>query len=153
MMMMPPTSLPKRQPDGTWGAEGSSVSVYKRLWVHEVLRVVYDRLVDSTDRQWLLGQLRDTSRTCLGEGWEELMAPLLQPGSQEVGQEELRRWGLSRNVPEHSGWHVCIAVGTLLVTALCAQWAARVGNTTNLADTPQMIRHTCPSKSTSGTSH
>lgn len=49
MMMMSSSGLPSD--------ETQVLSVYKRLWVHEVFRVFYDRLVDDNDRSWLLSQV------------------------------------------------------------------------------------------------
>ena len=48
-MMMPVALVP---------ADASEASkLFKRLWVHEVFRVFYDRLVDDKDRTWLIQQV------------------------------------------------------------------------------------------------
>ncbi|XP_069675994.1 dynein axonemal heavy chain 7 isoform X3 [Periplaneta americana] len=41
--------------------------VFIKLWVHEILRVFYDRLVDEIDRQWLYNRLR----SCVKEHFKE----------------------------------------------------------------------------------
>jgi hypothetical protein len=51
-MMLPPSVLPA-------GAPGADM--FRRLWVHEVFRVFYDRLVDDKDREWLMGQVSGQS--------------------------------------------------------------------------------------------
>eukprot|EP00967_Tisochrysis_lutea_P050501 scaffold62127_cov23-Tisochrysis_lutea.AAC.1 len=49
VMMLPKAALPGSEPD--------ACALYKRLWIHEALRVFYDRLVDEADREWLLDQV------------------------------------------------------------------------------------------------
>jgi dynein heavy chain len=94
LMLLPAAALPKDDPvNQSLNPTGPSPSVaaYKRLWVHEALRVFYDRLVDSQDRNWLLGQLQGIVSQHLGASLDQLMGHLLQPGESEVGQEQLRR--------------------------------------------------------------
>lgn len=90
VMMLPASSLPKDDLT-TPNASSQAAAAYKRLWVHEALRVFYDRLVDSNDRGWLLEQLRGIVSQNMGVGLDQLMAHLLQPDQPEVGQEQMRR--------------------------------------------------------------
>lgn len=68
MALMPPAALPER---------GDAASrTFLRLWVHEVLRVFYDRLTDIPDSEWLLEKLREVCRSECEEDFDELMGHL-----------------------------------------------------------------------------
>jgi len=38
------------------------------LWVHEVMRVFYDRLIDDNDRYWLFNKIR----VCVNTNFQEM---------------------------------------------------------------------------------
>ncbi|XP_025190774.1 dynein heavy chain 7, axonemal [Melanaphis sacchari] len=46
----------------------SNRKVFVRLWVHEVMRVFYDRLVDENDRCWLFNKIR----VCVNTNFQEI---------------------------------------------------------------------------------
>lgn len=49
----------------------------KRLWVHEVLRVYGDRLVDDNDTKWLVEQIRRTMSEYMDDNLDDLFQDLL----------------------------------------------------------------------------
>lgn len=56
----------------------------KRLWVHEILRVYYDRLVDDSDRSWFFDKLHSVSKEFLNENLNEIFAHLTNGQNGEV---------------------------------------------------------------------
>ena len=62
----------------------------KRLWVHEVYRVFYDRLVFDEDRDWLYKYVRSTCTEVLGTPMDQLLSKLDFDGDGEVKDDDLR---------------------------------------------------------------
>ncbi|XP_025071356.1 dynein heavy chain 12, axonemal, partial [Alligator sinensis] len=60
-----------------------------RLFVHEVFRVFYDRLVDDADRAWLFRLVKDIVKEHFKEGFDQVFAHLKQ-GSAAVTEEDTR---------------------------------------------------------------
>ncbi|VVC27190.1 Hypothetical protein CINCED_3A023641 [Cinara cedri] len=64
----------------------------KRLWVHEILRVYYDRLVDDSDRLWFFDNLCFSCKEFLGEDINKMFQYLTtKENNNIVSQTELRQ--------------------------------------------------------------
>lgn len=50
----------------------------RRLWVHEVFRVYYDRLVDSADRKWFFTFVKQCVQSQLETNFENLFLHLMR---------------------------------------------------------------------------
>ena len=63
-------------------SSSEAACLFKRLWVHEVYRVFFDRLVDDKDREWLLEQVGGggSRGVCVGGGARGVPCLLLPPG-------------------------------------------------------------------------
>jgi dynein heavy chain len=82
-MLQPAASLPSAGPP--------AAKSHVRLWTHEVLRVFYDRLVDDSDRNWLLAHMKEMVKKHFGFGFEDLFGHLKQGEGAEIGANEMRR--------------------------------------------------------------
>jgi len=53
----------------------------RRLWVHEILRVYGDRLIDDTDRNWLFTALCQVVEEKMSVPASELLSRFIEPGN------------------------------------------------------------------------
>lgn len=63
----------------------------KRLWVHEILRVYYDRLVEDPEKEWLFNILHNVLRERFDVDMDEVFSRLLDKGETVIGENGLRK--------------------------------------------------------------
>ncbi|VVD03486.1 unnamed protein product [Leptidea sinapis] len=63
---------------------------FTRLWVHEIMRVFYDRLVDENDRNWFFDMLKRCTKDCMRDTFESAL-DTYQDERGEVTQENIKQ--------------------------------------------------------------
>lgn len=66
-----------------------SKTVFTKLWVHEILRVFGDRLIDTNDRQWLFLKIKEAVETYMKEGFD-IVFDYLQKFDEHLTEQSLR---------------------------------------------------------------
>lgn len=56
----------------------------KRLWIHEILRVYYDRLIDDSDRSWFFENLHLICKEFLNENMNDMFIHLTSGKNETV---------------------------------------------------------------------
>ena len=65
-------------------------NMLQRLWVHEVMRVYYDRLVDDSDREWLFKYLKQVTKEQFNIKFDTLFEALDVNKDGKVEEDDLR---------------------------------------------------------------
>ncbi|CAF0708408.1 unnamed protein product [Brachionus calyciflorus] len=74
-------------------SEMESKRLFLRLWVHETMRVFYDRLIDDKDRKWLVDAIKNCVKDIFKEQFDSVFEHLAnngQGGGGRVSEEDLR---------------------------------------------------------------
>ena len=81
--------------------DSSPISEHLRLWVHEILRVFYDRISSKKDQTWFLNMMKEVIRDQLHQDFDHLFRHLDLNQSGDVDSEELR-FLIFGNFPDES---------------------------------------------------
>ncbi|XP_035209359.1 dynein heavy chain 7, axonemal-like [Stegodyphus dumicola] len=68
-----------------------SKKILLRLWVHEIYRVFYDRLIDDIDCKWLFEQVKESTKLQFKENFDSVFAHLYSPTDGKVSDEDMRK--------------------------------------------------------------
>ena len=68
----------------------SDIYAMERLWVHELFRVYYDRLVDDADRKWLYEYMIKVTSDHLNENFHSVLGHLDSKNTGKVTEDNLR---------------------------------------------------------------
>lgn len=74
-------------------SEMESKRLFLRLWVHETMRVFYDRLIDDNDRKWLVDAVKNCVKDVFRESFDAVFEHLANGGQGtggRVSEEDLR---------------------------------------------------------------
>ncbi|XP_060531522.1 dynein axonemal heavy chain 12 [Cylas formicarius] len=70
--------------------ESVAHKTFSKIWVHEVLRVFYDRLIEQTDKDWLFGMIRICVRDNFKEFFEHVFDNYPRDDNGFVTQESIK---------------------------------------------------------------
>ncbi len=72
--------------------EMESKRLFLRLWVHETMRVFYDRLIDDKDRVWLYNSIKSCVKDIFKENFDTVFEHLIpeERNAKAVNEEDLR---------------------------------------------------------------
>jgi dynein heavy chain, axonemal len=75
-------------------SEMESKRLFLRLWVHETMRVFYDRLIDDADRKWIVSTIQVCIKDIFKENFDSVFEHLANNGKEggngKVTEEDLR---------------------------------------------------------------
>lgn len=58
--------------------------IFPKIWIHEVMRIFYDRLIEDKDRKWVYDKLRTAVKTNFREEFDATLDSL--PHDEETGK-------------------------------------------------------------------
>lgn len=65
--------------------------MFPKIWMHEVMRVIYDRLIDASDKNWLLDKAKQVIKDVFRESFEMVFDNLPKESNGEISQVGIQK--------------------------------------------------------------